>query len=267
MSIASEITRLQGVKSNILQAISDKGVTVPAGSALDDCPALIGDISGNPAYLLKTDFSNFDVATATDYPEVGSPAVLTDNILSFTKSNTSNVTGENVSSLIGTAPSGNVPNGSYGYEVSCNEEFTAEIVTKSQPASVGGLRACFFWTSLPGVADFAIASSTTEPIQNRFVITSSLNIATYNATLTADSDGFKIYNLMIGNNHIFWKYTFHFDVPHSKVYIYCGDIILFVINNLNISGTYRMAFDPRDSGTVECTSIIAYKGAPKSLNL
>lgn len=44
MSIASEITRLQGVKSDILTAISNKGVTVPAGSALDDCPGLIGDI-------------------------------------------------------------------------------------------------------------------------------------------------------------------------------------------------------------------------------
>jgi len=46
MSIASEITRLQGVKSNILQAISNKGVVVPAGSALDDCPDLISLISG-----------------------------------------------------------------------------------------------------------------------------------------------------------------------------------------------------------------------------
>jgi uncharacterized protein (TIGR02145 family) len=46
MSIASEITRLQGVKSNILQAISDKGVDVPAGSALDVCPELISSISG-----------------------------------------------------------------------------------------------------------------------------------------------------------------------------------------------------------------------------
>ena len=44
MSIASEITRLQGVKSDILQAISGKGVTVPSGSALDDCPGLITDI-------------------------------------------------------------------------------------------------------------------------------------------------------------------------------------------------------------------------------
>ena len=46
MSIASEITRLQGVKTNILQAISDKGVEVPSGSKLDDCPDLIASISG-----------------------------------------------------------------------------------------------------------------------------------------------------------------------------------------------------------------------------
>lgn len=46
MSIASEIARLQGVKSDILQAISDKGVEVPSGSKLDDCPDLIASISG-----------------------------------------------------------------------------------------------------------------------------------------------------------------------------------------------------------------------------
>ena len=46
MSIASEITRLQGVKSDILQAISDKGVTVPSGAKLADCPSLISSISG-----------------------------------------------------------------------------------------------------------------------------------------------------------------------------------------------------------------------------
>lgn len=46
MSIASEITRLQGVKTNILQAIRDKGVEVPSGSMLADCPNLIASISG-----------------------------------------------------------------------------------------------------------------------------------------------------------------------------------------------------------------------------
>ena len=65
MSIASEITRLQGVKSDILQAISDKGVDVPAGSALDDCPGLIASISGGGGdqFVLvrsnmTTDFTN-----------------------------------------------------------------------------------------------------------------------------------------------------------------------------------------------------------------
>lgn len=72
MSIASEITRLQGVKADILTAIGDKGVTVPAGSALDDCPGLIASIptgtSSPDGYVLRTaiwstlnglDFFNF----------------------------------------------------------------------------------------------------------------------------------------------------------------------------------------------------------------
>mgnify|MGYP003390408040 CR=1 FL=1 len=46
MSIASEITRLYGVRSDIFTAITNKGVTVPSGSQLDDAPTLIGSISG-----------------------------------------------------------------------------------------------------------------------------------------------------------------------------------------------------------------------------
>lgn len=46
MSIASEITRLQGVKSEILQAIAEKGVTVPSVAKLADCPEMISSISG-----------------------------------------------------------------------------------------------------------------------------------------------------------------------------------------------------------------------------
>lgn len=68
MSIASEITRLQGVKADILQAISDKGVTVPAGSALDDCPALIASITDGD---YETDFSNFDYVNKIDSPIKG----------------------------------------------------------------------------------------------------------------------------------------------------------------------------------------------------
>lgn len=73
MSIASEITRLQGVKSDILQAISDKGVTVPAGSALDDCPGLIASISGGSPLSMRyeTDFSDFNVSEKYDIPQEG----------------------------------------------------------------------------------------------------------------------------------------------------------------------------------------------------
>ena len=58
MSIASEITRLYGVRSDIFTAITNKGVTVPSGSQLDDAPTLIGSISagGGGAYTL--DYTN-----------------------------------------------------------------------------------------------------------------------------------------------------------------------------------------------------------------
>ena len=85
MSIASEIARLRGVKADILQAISDKGVTVPVGSALDDCPGLIASISGGGGAVAITtkmidsevgikvvDENGYVGATLTDYfPHVG----------------------------------------------------------------------------------------------------------------------------------------------------------------------------------------------------
>ena len=46
MSIASEIQRLQGVRTDIFDAITNKGVTVPSGAMLADCPSLISSISG-----------------------------------------------------------------------------------------------------------------------------------------------------------------------------------------------------------------------------
>jgi hypothetical protein len=61
MSIASEITRLQGVKSDILTAIADKGVTVPAGSALDDCPGLIGDIEQGGGGLVLPELTEVQI--------------------------------------------------------------------------------------------------------------------------------------------------------------------------------------------------------------
>lgn len=63
MSIASEITRLQGVKSDILTAISDKGVTVPAGSALDDCPGLIADIPTGPSGVVDAAGNVYPIVT------------------------------------------------------------------------------------------------------------------------------------------------------------------------------------------------------------
>ena len=48
MSIASEITRLYGVRGDILQAIAAKGVTVPGSSKLADCPGLIAAITAPP---------------------------------------------------------------------------------------------------------------------------------------------------------------------------------------------------------------------------
>lgn len=46
MSIQSEITRLQGVKADILTAIEAKNVIVPTGAMLADCPGLIAEITG-----------------------------------------------------------------------------------------------------------------------------------------------------------------------------------------------------------------------------
>lgn len=46
MTVGSEIARLQGVKANILNAIAAKGITVPSGAKLADCPSLISSISG-----------------------------------------------------------------------------------------------------------------------------------------------------------------------------------------------------------------------------
>lgn len=46
MSIASEITRLSGVRGDIFTSITNKGVTVPVGSTFSSCPSLIDQIEG-----------------------------------------------------------------------------------------------------------------------------------------------------------------------------------------------------------------------------
>ena len=85
MSIAQQITRLQGVKSDILSAIAAKGVTVPVDSVLGDCPSLIAAITGGGgAVSISTQMIDSEVgikvvdengsvgATLTNYfPHVG----------------------------------------------------------------------------------------------------------------------------------------------------------------------------------------------------
>lgn len=57
MSIASEITRLYGVRSDIFTSLTAKGVSVPASAVLDDVSDMIDTISvGGGAYTL--DYTN-----------------------------------------------------------------------------------------------------------------------------------------------------------------------------------------------------------------
>lgn len=54
MSIASELTRLQGAKSDIKAAIEGKGVTVSSSAKFDDYADLIDSISTTPTLQSKT---------------------------------------------------------------------------------------------------------------------------------------------------------------------------------------------------------------------
>lgn len=99
MSINSEITRLQTAKSDIASAISEKGVTVPESTKLDEMAALIEGIqTGNTTYrgdtlfygelssiTLETHGSNTVILAAT-YLD---PLIQNTNVLSihYTKSN------------------------------------------------------------------------------------------------------------------------------------------------------------------------------------
>lgn len=58
MSIASEIQRLSGVRSDIFTSITNKGVDVPATATLSSCPTLIDSIptgGGGPATSMIND--------------------------------------------------------------------------------------------------------------------------------------------------------------------------------------------------------------------
>ena len=71
MSIATEIARIIAAKSDIIQAISDKGVTVPSGSKLNDCPQLITSISGGGG--------EFDITNVVPIVPVSKIYVVDDN--------------------------------------------------------------------------------------------------------------------------------------------------------------------------------------------
>lgn len=70
MSITAELTRISQAKSDIIQAIADKGVSVPSGSKLDDFPALISSISGG---------GEFDITNIVPIVPVSKIYVVDDN--------------------------------------------------------------------------------------------------------------------------------------------------------------------------------------------
>ena len=88
MSIASEIERLSGVRSDIFTSITNKGVTVPVGSTFSSCPSLIDQIQGggggpatsliNSGFTASGYVSGYRPFTATQIP-VANPTYV-DNI-------------------------------------------------------------------------------------------------------------------------------------------------------------------------------------------
>ena len=75
-TVAEEITRISGCREDIKTAIAAKGVTVPTGAKLADCPALIASITGGggpsePTAMINTGF------TATGYKSAYVPFTAT----------------------------------------------------------------------------------------------------------------------------------------------------------------------------------------------
>lgn len=77
-TVAEEITRISGCRENIKTAIAAKGVTVPTGAKLADCPALIASITGgggggvtsfvNTGFTATGEYSYTKPFTATQIP-------------------------------------------------------------------------------------------------------------------------------------------------------------------------------------------------------
>ena len=97
MSIQSEITRISNKRDASFTAVANKGVTVPAGSTIDDLPDLIAQITGG---FTITDVSN---TTGTTAQITGSNGISTNHTihLEFSDSSDTDIDIYYTDSLIG----------------------------------------------------------------------------------------------------------------------------------------------------------------------
>lgn len=79
MSIASEIQRLSGVRSDIFTSITNKGVTVPATATLSSCPTLIDSITTGGGGTVSSMIN--DGFTASGFVSGYRPFTATQNIV------------------------------------------------------------------------------------------------------------------------------------------------------------------------------------------
>ncbi len=70
MSVASEITRIQGAKASIKSAIEAKGVTVPSNALLDSFATYIAQISGGGSTGLDYETGTFTPTANVVKPEI-----------------------------------------------------------------------------------------------------------------------------------------------------------------------------------------------------
>lgn len=70
MSIASEITRLQGAKSDLKTSIENKGVTVPSATLIDGYASLVDQISGGGGSGLDYETGTYTPVSDTVQPTI-----------------------------------------------------------------------------------------------------------------------------------------------------------------------------------------------------
>lgn len=70
MSIASEITRLQGAKASIKSAIENKGVNVPSNALIDDFATYIAQISGGGSVGLEYETGTYEPTENINRPTI-----------------------------------------------------------------------------------------------------------------------------------------------------------------------------------------------------